>query len=416
MAFDRPAALPFDVVSSRESQRVTSRLAAALFALLLSFTMVSSWSWLTVSHTDRWVATLHPLAGNRIVTAYLAHEGATTIVRDLEVEHRIVATLPQSVAILAPTLTSVLQQAIESALVTALRSRAFQHLWDTENRLTHKAALALLDGSEMPQASGGRSVVLDITPIVRTALQHLDANGVTFLDPLTQQFTAQRTLSLQILDVRELHQAQRYYHLATSLSWLFPLLSVLCGVSIIVTAHPRRHGLRRLGLVAVGAGLVSYALLSIGIAAASTLAPTPPTVTSAILSTITSALSTGFLWVSLGGALLVGLAWLSGPTSLARAARRCLSSSKESITPARRERTSDIEATDCHQWTTTHRRDLVRGLQVANVVVAVTSALLLWRSVATLPQLVILAAIDTGWYWIGARARRRLARDSPNDL
>ncbi len=388
------------------------RLLAALFALALPFALLSSWALATVSSNDRWVATLHPLARNQVLTNYIANEGAATIVHDLQVEQRIDRALPTAAGILAPTLTNALQQTISSALATALESQAFQRLWDDENRLTHEAVVAILDGRTPRELSRGRSVVLDVTPIVVSALDQLNASHVSFLKPLEQRLSNQGTFSLAILDVREIHQAQLYYHLATSLWWLFPLLSVLSGLGIVATSRPRRYGFFLLGMVTVASSLVAYALLSIGVATASTRAPTPTKVTSTILNTVTSSLAARFLWGAVVGPILVGLGWIVGPSTSARVTRRNLRHTQHWIGRALRWRTSNPVVADWHQWLTTHRRQLARDVRIADVVVAVGSSLLLWRGVATLWQLVILIVLVAGWYWLAARLRRTLTSDS----
>ena len=402
-------------MSARESKRWVSRLLAAAFALLLPLAVVSWWAQSTVSSTDRWVATLHPLASDPVVTAYLAQEGAVTIVRDFDVEHRIAASLPPGAGLLAPTLTSALQHTIAEAITVTLGSATFQRLWDSENRLTHRVAVDLLEGRVSVGFSRARAVVIDLTPAMLGAITQLDAHGVTFLDPLKQQLSRHPTLSVQILNVRELHQAQRYYHLATVLWWLFPFLGVLSGGGVVMTSRPRRQGVRRLGLVAVGSGLVTYATLAIAIAAASPLAPTPPSVTSSILTTMTSTLARYLLWVSLGGAVVAGLAWLTGPSPSACVTRRNLERGVRTVRGVLRTRASQSGVTHQDRGTLVHSRRLTRGVQVVDVVVAVVSSLLLWRRVTTLTPLVILVVLTGGWYWFSARYRKRMTGDSSTD-
>ncbi len=402
-------------MSARESKRWVSRVLAAAFALLLPLAVVSWWAQSTVSSTDRWVATLHPLASDPVVTAYLAQEGAVTIVRDFDVERRIAAAIPQGAGLLAPTLTSALQHTIAAAITVTLGSATFQRLWDSENRLTHRVAVDLLEGRVKVGVSRARAVVIDLTPAMLDAITQLDAHGVTFLDPLKQQLSRHPTLSVQILNVRELHHAQRYYHLATVLWWLFPLLGVLSGGGVVMTSRPRRQGVRRVGLVAVGSGLVTYAALTIAITAASPLAPTPPSVTSAILTTMTSALAKYLLWVSLGGGVLAGLAWLTGPSPFARVTRRALGRGARALGGVLRTGASQSGVTHQDRGTLVHSRRLARIVQVADVVVAVVAPLLLWRRVTTLSQLITLVVLTGGWYWFSARLRKKLTGDSSTD-
>lgn len=302
-------------------RRVASWVFAVLFAILLPLALVSSWALNTVSNTSQWVETLHPLASDQVVTTYLANEGAKTVVQDLKVASRTSAVLPKGLEFLAPKLTGALQQSLVLALGAELKTKAFQRLWDSENRLTHETALRILDGRAVDPLSHVRSLEINITPFVLSAIGQLDASGVMNLNSLKQQWKRNPALSIQMLDAHELFQVKKYYNLALSLDWLFPVLCIFCAVGVVANSRPYQHGLQRLGMFTIGSSLVAYGLLAIGIATASNDAPTPPKVTAAILNTLTSALAAQYLWASFFGGILLVIAWLTGPSSFARATR-----------------------------------------------------------------------------------------------
>jgi hypothetical protein len=132
---------------------------------------------------------------------------------------------------------------------------------------------------------------LNLTPALISAIDALDAKGITVLDPIKRKLNVDHFVAVDLLSAKELQQAQTYFHLARLLNWLLPFLTLALAAGVVLLAEDRRRGSRRLAMVCVGAGAVSYGLLKVGIALAAPLAPTPTDVTTAVLTTVTSFLS-----------------------------------------------------------------------------------------------------------------------------
>jgi hypothetical protein len=143
-------------MSRTKTRRRSSRLLTALVALLLPLTLIATWSLTTVTNTDRYVATLHPLAHDPAIIGYVADEASKAIVDQLNVEQQIHNLIP--ISLLTSTLTASLQKTIDDVIRKSLNTSAFQTLWDRENRFTHSTAVAVLSGDANPEINKVRKV------------------------------------------------------------------------------------------------------------------------------------------------------------------------------------------------------------------------------------------------------------------
>jgi hypothetical protein len=392
-----------------------SRVFAVVFAIVLPLSTIAAWAVSTVTNTDRWVATLHPLASEPVVTQYIAEEGARTLVHDLHVEKRIRQALPSGAAFLATTITTELQSTIATALSSALATHAFQTVWDRENRFTHQLAVDVLEGHDSTSISRARDVVLNITPAIDKAINHLDAQGITFLDPLKKRLHSDRVLVLHLLGQRELQRAQYYFHLATTLEWALPFLTLLLALLVVFTAVPRRVGLRRLSLSVLVSSAVAYCLLRIGIALAAPLAPSPPAVNKAILQAVTSFLAGELLALAVAGGLGLLVHWFTGPSERAISSRAYLAHAARAVGGSVLTRSKELVRTNWQGWSTENQHRLLEGLRVVDVLAgALVVALLLW-AVSSVTWLVVVLALGALWYWISRRAHHRLSGEDGHD-
>ncbi len=390
-------------MASGTERSAWSRVVATLLALVLPLSTISFWAVYTVTNTDRWVATLQPLATNPTITNYIAEEGAATIVTELHVESRIKNSLPPAAGFLATTITTELQSTITKALSSALQSSTFQSLWEKENRYTHSTAVAILSGDENGNISTARKIILNVTPAITSAIDQLDKQGITFLDPLKKRLKVDQVLALKLIDDKELQKAQTYFHIATTLKWILPLLSVLLGALVVLLARPRRRGFRRLSLVVMFASAVSYGLLRIGITLATPLAPTPPDVTKAILNAITHYLGREFLLLTALGACGLLIVWVTGPSRGATSLRRHVAGASRAVWRGIAKGSQQIAHTDWKGWSAANRANLSTGLRVADVVVAVFAVISLLFWVSSFWGLVAIVAIVAAYYWAAQR-------------
>jgi hypothetical protein len=402
-------------MAATTTRALWSRFFAVVFVLLLPLATIATWSITTVTNTDRWVATLHPLATNRTITNYLAAEGAKTLINELHVDRKIESALGKNASFLTTTITAELQRTFTQALEGALRSSTFVSIWDHENRLTHQVAVDILDNKYGGKLSTARDVVLNVSPAVVSAINALDAQGITLLNPLRDQLTSDKLLELRLLDDRELQRAQSYYRLAVTLKWVLPALVVILGLLVVFTSRPRRRGARRLSLALIVSAAATYCLLRVAIALAAPLAPTPLPVTKAILRAATAFLARELVTLTLVGVAGLLLCWTFGEGAAARSLRAALTRGVRMTSGTVSAHSKELAHTNWQSWSVTNAALLLRYLRGADVVAGViaVSLLLLW--VNSLGELLAVTLLGVAWSLSSHRLHQRLSSSDAPD-
>ena len=405
-------------MSTSATRTLLSRMFAVLFAIVLPLATVASWGVTTVTNTNRWVATLHPLSVDPTVTNYLAKRGAATVIQDLHVQEKIRHLLPAGAAFLAGTLTQQLEGTLATALARAIRSHTFQSLWDRENRLTHDVAVAILQGRANSSIATARNVVLNISPTIIEAINQFDEHGNHFFDPLKSSLRHDRKFILRLLSARELHSAQNYFRLATTLDWLLPIGTLILAFATVMTARPRRSGLRRLAVSVIVSSSLAYCLLRIAIELATPLAPTPAPVTKAILLAVTSFLAAQLIALIVIGFAGLAVNWIAGESDTARHARSSTRAALTGVLAVLTSRSRQLARTDWQKLSASGHSRAVRTVHLVDLVASCAAvALLVWwvRSISSLLIFAIGALVAA---WISRSVQRRLkvvARASVND-
>ena len=385
-----------------------SRFVAVIFAIVLPLATLATWGITTVTNTNRWVSTLHPLASNPVLTDYLAHEGAAIAIRELNVQNRLNKLLPEGTGFLSATLTTQLENALATAFNSALRTETFQSLWDRENRLTHQVAVAILQGRANSSIATAHSVVLNLSPTIISAITRVDRTGNHFFDPLKRALKNSRKFLLTILSPREIQRAQYYFRLATTLNWLLPLATLALAIAVVVTSRPRRYGLRRLACAVVASSAMSYCLLRIAINLAAPLAPTPVLVNEAILHTLTQLLGAELLGLLLAGAVSLALYWFSGDTASAQQARGRVQAFARTTVQLVSSRSRQISTTSGAEWFEQNRTQLERWLARTNVLLAFVALVVVTTWINSFMLLGVVAALSVIWTVVSRRLRQRL--------
>ena len=161
-----PAAPVIAPERPRRARRVLSWILVVLFGLLVPLTLVSGWAVKTITNTDRYVATMAPLARDKVITNYAADAATNALFKQLNVEDAIAGVLPKRASFIAGPVTQQLHSFTETQMRRVTGSQAFINLWDKENRFTHSTAMSLLTGGNPPTVSKTRRLVVELTPIV----------------------------------------------------------------------------------------------------------------------------------------------------------------------------------------------------------------------------------------------------------
>jgi hypothetical protein len=298
----------------RRTRAVITWVLIVLAVVLVPVSVVTVWAVNTVTNTDHYVATLAPLARERVVTDYIALDATDQLFEKVHVQEKITNALPKKADFLAAPLTGTLQNFVQRQLTDLLRSPWFHNLWDTLNRRSHTAVINILSGKTVPGQRANR-VLVNLTPVLTKAIDQFDQRGVTLFDPLRAQLAHAQTVTFELASSQQISKARNFFTAASDLGWAAPLLAVIAIVLALVVAVDRRKTLLR---VAVGTGLLTLVILG-GLALGRSFflshaaARVPPTVTGAIFDTLIRFLKTGLKWVLLIAAIVAVLLWLVGP-------------------------------------------------------------------------------------------------------
>jgi hypothetical protein len=163
----------------RERRRLRRVLAVVLVVLtIVCFALVvpAAWGRRTALNTDRYVATVAPLAADPAVQESMATQVTQAVFEALDLEPVIADALPDRASFLAGPLSDSLQNFVQEQVAKVFASDAFQAFWVTANRFVHTQVLAILDGNPDTTISVQEGkVILNLLPLVNLALGEIQA-------------------------------------------------------------------------------------------------------------------------------------------------------------------------------------------------------------------------------------------------
>jgi hypothetical protein len=318
---------------TRERWRtITATLLIVIGCLLAPLSVVSVWASNQVSDTDRYVATVSPLAEDPAIQAAITDQITAQIFSYVDVDQITSQTLdvltrqglaPQISAQLQ-ALTSPLSSAIEGFTRTQVEkivaSPEFAKAWDEANRLAHDQLVALLEGDTSGAlVATGDAVSLNLRPFIAQAKQTLVDNGFGIarnIPDVDKSFVLVKSDSIP--------KAQGAYRVLNTLGNWLPFVALgLIGIGVYVAKNRRR------ALMGAGLGVAaSMAVLALGIAVgrvfyldaipAETL---PADAAAAVYDALVSFLRLGLRAVLVAALIVAAGAFLSGGTDAAVAIR-----------------------------------------------------------------------------------------------
>jgi len=304
------------------TRQVAAWVLVVLTSLLVPLSVITVWAMDTVTNTDRYVATMAPLARQQVIVQALAVRSTDELFASLGVQQHVARALPKPAGFLAAPLTSQLRAFVEEQVDAVLSSTWFQSFWDTFNRTSHAAAVSLLTGRTTPGRRAHR-VVADLSPLLGRSIDALQARGITVFDGVKAKLSKANTLTLSLASDSQIARARSFFRLASDLGWVAPLLTVAVIAAAVAVAVDRRRALLR---ATVGAGLATVVLLAT-LALGRTFfvdhaaAHVSPPVSAAIFDTLTRFLSTGLRNALLATVVVAAVLWLAGPSPWARRLR-----------------------------------------------------------------------------------------------
>jgi hypothetical protein len=226
-------------------------------ALLFPIALTAFWAQRTLTDTERYIATVAPLADDPSVQQAVGETVTNAITKQLDAQNRVNELLTDYPRLqpLAGPIASGVNSLVERTVDQFLASDQFKDLWRTINVKLQQGLVRALEekeGGAVTIADG--QVVLDTGDLIEIVKQRLVDRGLTFAANIPVPPVADRTVVL--LDSPELKRAQFFYGIAQpAAQWLIYLvLLMFVGAILLSRNRPRMT-------VAVGVALILGAVL-----------------------------------------------------------------------------------------------------------------------------------------------------------
>lgn len=257
----------------KQHHRVRTFFATLLIVLscvLALLSVVSVWAANTVTDTDRFVATLGPLAKNPDVQAGVSNR-ITNLVLDQVDVNSVVDQLsqaaansnlpPQTATLLTKAngpISSGLKSVVGTVVDRVVSSDQFATVWNTALRAAHTAFVKALTGKGggAVKLTGGE-VQIDVGPAVALVKNQLVEQGfpaASKIPTVNTTFTVYKSSSLEKL--------KNYFRLLQIIGNWMPIITILIAAAGVYLAHNRRRA-----LIGTAIGFAA-AMLVLGIALA----------------------------------------------------------------------------------------------------------------------------------------------------
>lgn len=311
----------------RIARSTASAVLIVLTCLLVPVALLTVWVHDIALDTDRYVATVKPLATDPAIEDAAVHrisEAADVRVDGDRAAADIAAWLtsqglpPRAAAAvrnLGPQLDSAVDNTVTKVATRFVESDRFEKVWTNANRAAHTAVVHALtgEGRGAVGVSGG-TVTLDVGAAVDRVRQELVDAG---LSPASKIPDVDKQMVLFHSD--QLGKIRKGAHLLDVIGDWFPVLVVALGAAGVLLAHRRRRALARTALGAAFACLlVAIALV---VARHYYLDHLPPQIQSQAAAAAVFDTLLHFLRISLRTAIVLGVvialgAYLIGPGRL----------------------------------------------------------------------------------------------------
>ena len=235
-----------------------------LSGLLAPLAIVATWAHDVVSDTDRYVATVAPLADDPAVQravssritaqllSYLDIRGVTSDAVDALAARGVPENVATSLRALGTPLANSIESFVSQRVTRLVQSEEFANAWTQANREAHGQMVGILtgEGSEAV-AVEGNTVKLNLAVVVDAVKQRLINSGFALAERIPE-VQAQFTL----FESADLARVQTGFRVLSALARALPVLAVLLLAVAVAVARRRRRTLVVGSLVIAGSMLL----------------------------------------------------------------------------------------------------------------------------------------------------------------
>ena len=251
----------------RWRQRWRTVIAALLIVLgcvLAPLAGVAVWARNQVTNTDRYLATVSPLASDPAIQnaiadqitaqvfTYIDVQGLTSQAVDALADRGLPPQLAVQLRALSTPIANGVQSFTRTQVGRIVQSPAFADAWLQANRLAHEELVKALTGEGGGAVTvEGDTVSINLAAFIQTVKQQLVAAGFTLAERIPQV-----NASFVLFQSRDIARAQRGFNLLTTLgNWLPFVALFLLGLGVYVARDHRR------ALIGAGLGVAAAMLL-----------------------------------------------------------------------------------------------------------------------------------------------------------
>ena len=303
-------------------------------ALLAPLSVLATWASGQISETDRYLATVAPLAEDPDVQQAIANRIEQVIFSYLDVNaamDEVVGALedqglpPQAAATLdalSGPLASGIQSFVRERIDALVQSDAFADAWTEANRVAHAELVSALLGEGDGAVTVDRGTVsVNVATLINTVKQQLVDAGFGIADRIPEV-----AASFVLIQSDDLGKLQNLLGLLDNLSTWLPIIALALIAAAVVLSRDRRKWILASGLAVLGSMLLLGVMLN---AIRPIYLDALPASSSAAAAGAVYDQLVSFIRMALRGVAVVALAvavaaWLSAPRGAGAGARRGL--------------------------------------------------------------------------------------------
>jgi len=372
----------------------TAWVLVIIAALLFPIALTAYWGQRTLTDTERYIATVAPLAQDPTVKQAVGDKLTSVIVTQIDAQQRVKDLLqdyPRLQPISGPIAIGV-NNFVGETVTKVLDSDQFDQLWITVNTQLQKGLISALSNDPTgPVTIQGDQVVLDTGDLIAVVKQRLVDRGLSFAANLPVPPVADRQIVL--LTSPQLAQARFAYAVGQPIAqWLIYVVLLLFVIAVLVSRKRARMTMA-VGIAIILGALAVRLIMAFG---QSQIELTLNGTTFAIAQEAFFTILTAFLLNAVRAAYAVGLVlllvgWFLSGTSSALAARR-LFGGAVSGAGGRASGTAIAPVAAWFAKTKVFWRFLIVGIAAAVILTSspLSGSLILWTAVIAVIALVII--------------------------
>lgn len=249
------------VVAAPRPRRHWARATAAavlitLGVILAPLAVVAHWAQRELTDTDRYLATIGPLASDPVVQSALEGALTTAIMAEIDVPSLVedvssslddqgMDRASQVLTLLEGSLTSGIESFVRNIAGRVIESDAFETVWLDANRVAHQQLVAVLQGDQgnVVQLSDQGALTIQLSGVIEQVKGALVDSGFGVAANIPEV-----NASFTVLQAAELVKLRNAYNLVVFLGTWLPWLSLGLIAAGVLTAVRRSRALMVAGL------------------------------------------------------------------------------------------------------------------------------------------------------------------------